>query len=98
MCCCVVFISLVRRCIARPDADGVFYRDDKDAPVSDFSRLGGFQDGLNGLFHVLLAHHDREQDALYRTGIVHYAPVNAPFAGLSHAPHIVIRKPFDVGF
>ena len=42
------------------DADSVFYGDDEDTPVSDFSGLCGSDDGLYGLFGILVAYHDRD--------------------------------------
>ena len=65
---------------AGTDADGVLYRDDEDAPVAYLARLGGFQYRLDGFLYILFAHHDGEQDALYRACVVHHAAVNAAFA------------------
>ena len=82
---------------ARADADGIFYRDDKNAAIANLARACRALDCSYGLLYVLVAHHDIYQHALDAARIVHHATVNPCLAHLAFAPHVVVGKPLDVG-
>lgn len=81
-----------------PNTHGILDRDYKDSSISDFTRMCSLQYGLNGLFGILVANHDRDHDPFDRTGIVHHSPIDSGLTRLSDSSRIVIREPFDVGF
>ena len=72
--------------------------DDEDTSVADFTGLCRFDDGLYGLFRILVAHHDGDKDALDGTGVVHDTTVDTGLSGFPDAPYIIIGEPFDVRF
>ena len=80
------------------DADSVFYGDNEDTSVTDFSGLCGFDDSLYCLFCVFVAYYDRDEDSLDGTGVVQYTTINAGLSGLSDASYIIVREPFDIRF
>ena len=79
-------------------AYGILNGDDEDTSVADFTGLCRFDDGLYGLFRILVAHHDGDKDALDGTGVVHDTTVDTGLSGFPDAPYIIIGEPLDVRF
>lgn len=78
------------------DANGILYRYDKDAAITDLACLRSLENGIHSLLNILVTNHERHKSALYGTGVIHHSTVNASLAHLALSTHIIVGKPLDV--